>query len=394
MTRIGFAAVGVGGRLTCLVKDLLATHGDKVHLTALCDNSPQALAIAREKLGFEGPTTVDPEEAITTPGTEWVLVGSRNDLHAQQCLQAFAAGKHVFCEKPLATSIGDCIAILDAHRRAGTKLMLGFVLRYLPLFRELHGIIEAGTLGRIVSMEANETLHPAHGGYVMRNWRRWRRYSGPHVLEKGCHDMDLMQWLLDSVPTRVAAFGGCDIFLPENRELAEQIAREAGKPDLWTSWGAWEDLDPFTSGKDIDDNLVAILEFRNGTRATWHQNACDELRPRGMHLCGLKASVDLDLRKNQLDILPIGRENTLPVNIGLEGRGGHHGTDGLIMDDLVRIMTTSAEPAISAMAGVTSAITSLAIDQARQTGRIVDLEPYWKRVEEIAPTIRRQANAT
>lgn len=317
MRSIGFAAIGVGGRLRGLVADLLATHSDKVHLTALCDNSSEALAIARKKLGFEGTTTVNVDEAIATTGTEWVLVGSRNDLHAQQCMKAFAAGKHVFCEKPLATTIDDCIAIRAAQRRAGTKLMLGFVLRYHPLFRELHRIIEAGALGRIVSMEANETLDPGHGGYVMRNWRRLRRYSGPHVLEKGCHDMDLMQWLLDSLPTRVAAFGGCNIFVPENRELADQIAKEAGKPDLWTSWGAWEDLDPFTSDKDIDDNLVAILEYRNGTRATWHQNACDEMRPRGMHMCGLKATVDLDLRKNKLDILPIGQENRLPVNIEL-----------------------------------------------------------------------------
>jgi predicted dehydrogenase len=107
MSRIGFAAIGVGGRLTGLVRDLLATHSDKVHLTALCDNSPEALAIAQKQLGFEGTTTVDADEAIATTGTEWVLIGSRNDLHAQQCMKAFAAGKHVFCEKPLATSEGD-----------------------------------------------------------------------------------------------------------------------------------------------------------------------------------------------------------------------------------------------------------------------------------------------
>ncbi len=380
MTRIGFAAIGVGGRLTYLVNDLLESHGDQVELKALCDNSPEALSIACDKLGFEGTSTIDANEAIGAPGVDWALIGSRNDLHAKHCLAAFAAGKHVFCEKPLATSIDDCIAIQAAHRRAGTSLAMGFVLRYLPLFRELHREIEEGTLGPIISMEANETLHPGHGGYVMRNWRRLRRYSGPHVLEKGCHDMDLIQWLLDSLPTRIAAFGGCDIYVPENRDLAMQLAEEAGKPDLWTSWDTWEDLDPFTSDKDIDDNLVAILEFRNGTRATWHQNACDELRPRGMHLCGLKATADLDLRKNELAIRRIGAEENLDVNIAPEGRGGHGGTDGLIIDDLVRCMTAGADPAISAMAGITSAITCLAIDEARQTGRVVDLEPYWQRL--------------
>ena len=382
MSRIGFAAVGVGGRLTYLVKDLLESHGEAVELKALCDNSPEALRLARDKLAFEGSTTVDAQEAIDAPGVDWVLIGSRNDLHADHCIKAFNAGKHVFCEKPLATSIDDCIAIQAAHRRAGTRLAMGFVLRYLPLFRELHREVEAGTLGRIISMEANETLHPGHGGYIMRNWRRLRRYSGPHVLEKGCHDMDLIQWLLDSLPARVAAFGGLDIYVPENRELAMQIATDAGDPDLWTSWKTWEDLDPFTSDKDIDDNLVAILEFRNGTRVTWHQNACDELRPRGMHICGLKATADLDLRKNELTVRRIGAKEDLDINIDREGRGGHGGTDGLIIDDLVRCMTTGTEPAISAMAGVTSAITCLAIDEARRTGKIVDLEPYWQRLEE------------
>ena len=112
------------------------------------------------------------------PGVEWAMVFSPNCFHAEQIIASFEAGKHVFTEKPLATSIGDCVRIFEAHRRSGRHFATGFVLRYSPIYRKVKALLDAGTIGRILSIDANENIRPEHGAYIMRNWRRRRELSG------------------------------------------------------------------------------------------------------------------------------------------------------------------------------------------------------------------------
>lgn len=100
--------------------------------------------------------------------------------------------------------------------QSGNLFSTGFLLRHSSFYQKVKEIIDSGTLGRIISVEANETLQPAHGGYIMRfarhgvvvpsrlrftrsscrNWRRYRDQTGPHILEKCCHDIDILNWLL------------------------------------------------------------------------------------------------------------------------------------------------------------------------------------------------------
>jgi len=78
-------------------------------------------------------------------------------------------------------------------------------------------------------MEANEILPPEHGGFLMRTWRRYRRYSGSHLLEKCCHDLDWHQALLGSRMVKAASFGGRGIFIPEHQTEMETIDADGSK---------------------------------------------------------------------------------------------------------------------------------------------------------------------
>ena len=64
----------------------------------------------------------------------------------------------------------------------------------------------------MISMEFNETLGFNHGGFIMGDWRRLTENSGTHLLEKCCHDIDLVNWMLESIPVKVASFGGVNFF--------------------------------------------------------------------------------------------------------------------------------------------------------------------------------------
>ena len=100
---------------------------------------------------------------------------------------ALEAGKNVFCEKPLATTLERiCIAIREAARRSGRTFAFGLVLHGIrrDYQRISVEVIRSGAIGRIVSFEFNETLGFNHGGYIFGNWRRERRNAGTNIPRK------------------------------------------------------------------------------------------------------------------------------------------------------------------------------------------------------------------
>jgi hypothetical protein len=77
------------------------------------------------------------------------------------------------------------------------------------------------------------------------------------------------------------------VFLPENKPKDQKVA------DLYESWGlAWEKVDPFESQKDIEDNQVAILEYRNNVRVSFHTNSNSAVTQRKMTICGLQGTIE------------------------------------------------------------------------------------------------------
>ena len=315
-------------------------------------------------------TYLDFNDLLARDDIDWVLIGSKNYLHAGHCIKAFEAGKHVFCEKPLATTIEDCNKIHESHKKSGKLFETGFVLRHAPLYSTIHKMVNIDKkLGKIISVEANETLYPGHGGYIMRNWRKDIKESGPHILEKCCHDIDILSWIIGSVPSYVSAFGGTDIYIPENAPEDEKVR------DLYKTWSqAYDDVDPFESEKTIEDNLVTIMQFRNGVRCSFHTNSNTAWSERRIFICGTKGTIEADLVQNTIKWQVIGESKQ---EIILKTTGLHGGGDIRIIEDLVKCMIENSLPKTSAEQGFISAIICLSIDEARRKNQVVDLEPIW-----------------
>ena len=219
-------------------------------------------------------------------------------LHAQEVdariLAAFAAGKDVFSEKPLATTIEACKEISDAQKRSGRVFATGFVLRYAPMYRRAKELLDSGNFGRLLLIEGNENIAPDHGGYIMCNWRRLTKFAGPHILEKCCHDLDLINWFCNSLPSRVAAFGGRDFFKPENNFLMEKYGEKTFKS--W--WDPHAEKTPFTDDTDLMDNMVSIAEFRNRIRVTFTATMSNAIPERRLSFACTEGTMKLDLYSN------------------------------------------------------------------------------------------------
>jgi predicted dehydrogenase len=212
--KIGISVIAAGGRSQMVVKNLLR-DGERVKIISVFDPNKKQAAAACAAWGQSDIKICDSvQDAINQKGVEWVMIFSPNAFHREQIVGSFAAGKNVFSEKPLATSIEDCKLIYDAHIKSGRQFATGFVLRYAPIYRKVKEILDSGSLGRILSIDTNENIAPDHGAYIMKNWRRHQRLAGPHILEKCCHDLDLINWFTGSIASKVASVRGARLLCP------------------------------------------------------------------------------------------------------------------------------------------------------------------------------------
>ena len=356
---------------------LAAAPAGRIVVTAASDPDSESLTALRGMCGYDFEVVKSEEALARHAKVDWVFIGSWNVVHARQAVAALLAGKNVFCEKPLATTFEDCLAVRDAVKKSGRVFAFGLVLRYSPLYGKIHELVAAGRIGRIISLEFNETLPFNHGGYIFGNWRRRNANAGSHLLEKCCHDLDLVNWITGSLPVRVASFGGRDFFVPANARYVERIGPNAeGKP----AYGTWPDpgrVNPFSEGADIVDNQVAILQYANGVRATFHTNCNAGLPERRMYLCGTEGALRADLCTGIIELQRIGHDSKIE-RIDTDAAGGHGGGDEVMAEGLAGTLLEGRAPLASVEEGVRSCAVAFAIDRALAEGRVVDLASWWK----------------
>jgi len=351
-----------------------------IQLRAVFDPDGEAVARLQGEAGGAPAVCSTHRELCDRSDVDWVMVASPNRYHSEQVVDAFVAGKHVFCQKPMAIATDQCLAMRDAWRSSGRMFNLGFTLRYSPHYRKIVELVSEGRIGRLISMEFNETLEFNHGGFIMSDWRRHRETAGSHLLEKCCHDIDVANWIVGSRARRVATFAGLDFFTPENVGQIERVGPGPNGERPYGSWRKDRDINPFTSDKDITDNQVVILEYESGVRASFHTNSNAAIPERRICLHGTEGSIRADVLIGSLEVRRTGWRTT--VEDHATGVRGMHGEgDDVLADELVASMVRGDAPSVGIREGIESTVTCLAADEAMDSGTVVDLEPYWQKID-------------
>jgi predicted dehydrogenase len=206
-------------------------------LAAIAGRNAEALREAAVRYGYASAYT-DWRELVADPAVQLVDSGGPNYLHAEQCIAAAQAGKHVLCEKPLARSAAEARTMLEAVTRAGVTHMVGFNYRFVPAVRLAHDLIHSGQLGTIHHFRARYLQDWLSDPRAPHTWRLSRATAGSGALgDLGSHVIDLARFLIGE-PTSVSAY-----------------------------------LRTFTSDRpggivDVDDAFAATVEFSSGAIGT------------------------------------------------------------------------------------------------------------------------------
>jgi predicted dehydrogenase len=214
--------------------------------------------------------TTSLDELLADPEIDVVYIGTPNGMHAAEVQSAAAAGKHVFCDKPLATSVEDAEAAVAACRAAGVKLGINFQTRHHPATAEMRELVQSGALGDVLIAECE--ISP--GRKPLGGWRTNPSLAGLGTMNNlGVHAYDLLRYVLGSEVVEATAMldVGHDDELEtlalallrfENGTLAYVNANQAVpdfRPDITLYGVEGRIIGRGVTRPDIDDGSIAVL---------------------------------------------------------------------------------------------------------------------------------------
>ncbi|MGN8115558.1 Gfo/Idh/MocA family protein [Labrys sp. 22185] len=373
--------IGLGYRMGYLAR-IFSLMVPGFTVVGYVDPAPAGLGYMKEH-GIEAGRVHDsPEALLTAEKLDLLMVGSPNAMHLGHIQAGLEHGVKVFAEKPVVTSQEDTFKLLELLRIHGTNsVMVGLVLRYASLYRDLTRMRDEGVLGDIVSIEASEHLAPYHGAFFMRDWRRYQHYSGGFMLEKCCHDIDLYQGLVGSRPVRVASFGGRRTFLPGNAPTAVGINDMEvyhRKPSGWLSTDK-----VFDSDADIIDFQVAIVEFENGVALNFHTNINVPDQFRRFCVIGSKGMAEGDFVRNYFRVHDARTSQKLiDKSYEVTELSAHYGADEQMAADIGKHLIDGAPLPVSVVDALAAGLTAIKMDEARASRAVLDLTDSWRRFDE------------
>lgn len=185
--RVGVAGLGRLGRTH------LANVAERVPTLELAHVADAVEPVAREAGARCGvPWTTSFPEMLADPALEAVVIATPTPLHAEMVEQAAAAGKHIFCEKPVALTVADGLRAVAAARAAGVRLQIGFHRRFDPHWRAAMARIAAGDLGRVyLYRAAMRDMQPPSLDYL--------KDSGGLFLDMLIHEFDAARWMVGEI---------------------------------------------------------------------------------------------------------------------------------------------------------------------------------------------------
>jgi predicted dehydrogenase len=139
--------------------------------------------------------TTDASEVIDSPDIDLVYICVPTAGHKELALRAAQRGKHIFCEKPLATNLADVEEMVAAVSQAGVKAGVGLVLRHSPVYTVLRALTEDSRLGRLMAIIFRDDQFFPIQGHYQSEWRKDHRQVGSGtLLEHSIHDVDILRW--------------------------------------------------------------------------------------------------------------------------------------------------------------------------------------------------------
>lgn len=412
------AILGCGARGGGYGKHMFSVP-EKYKIVSICDINTKILDRFSKMWGIEEKDLyTDENEFLKERRADILVIGTQDRDHVRMCIKALELGYHILLEKPISPVKEELLALLEAHKKYPQNVVVCHVLRYAPGFIKIKELIDNKDIGDLRVIEWTEQVaywHQSHS-FVRGNWRRDDETS-PMIMQKCCHDLDLLQYYVGDKCETVFSTGELSFFKEENQPEGASdrcadckfikscpYSAEHHYIDRWYQRGAkaedWpfnvvcKDL-PLTEEKirkaytenqygqcvfkcdnTVVDNQTVSMKFKNGVKVNMLMTGFTADPSRKATFYGTMGEIRFNDGEDYIDLVKFGQK---PVRFKIsdlvdedKSGYGHGGGDVIMVDSLYdMIFNKDSKVTTSLEASVESHLMALCAEESRKTGKVI-----------------------
>lgn len=415
--------VGTGVRGTSFWgKRIVENYGDITEFVGLCDINPGRLKLAQKTMKVDCPVYTDFDLMVAETKPDLVMVTTMDSTHHEYIIRAMELGVNVLTEKPLTTDEVKAQAIIDTEKRTGKKVIVGFNYRYATLVTAIKEQLAKKPTGEITSVDFHWYLNTYHGASYFRRWHGERDKSGTLLVHKATHHFDLLNWLIDSDPVEVVAYGDLEHYGKNNKFRGANCRNCAYTDKCQYYWDITKDkrsyqlyvenekYDGYIRDNclwrdeiDIYDKMAVQIKYANNVQVSYSLTTYSPYEGWRIAFNGkngrLESWLDIPWRRqekiNQAELHAAEMNQSETGNVRYDeiffqenfkqdheiikveaAKGGHGGGDTRLQDKIFRTpdMADPLKHAATSRDGVMSAIIGIAARKSIEEGRAIKIE--------------------
>lgn len=309
-----------------------------------------------------------------------VFIGSSDCYHYQNLMVALDYKVPVYCEKPLVQTVEHCRDTLNKWKANPIVFCGGLELRYSPLSMQVKELIVEGTIGKPFLVTAYEGV-PGHGMHSHPIYRV-KETGRSLLLQKGVHDIDLINWFLgEPIPVMVSGSGGLNFYGPENRPDNHQcdpndLKRSFTAPYLNNTTFESELKCPYEDGVDMEDNYLILTDYAGGVRSSFTLAYNSPNYYHEFLIIGTEGKINAIYRHKantaEIRIMQNSKpENEIIIRPALSG--GHGGGDPAIVHDFIEAIRNNCQPKAGMQATHDAALIASAAQDSIEQKQMIKL---------------------
>ena len=418
MDKLKVILIGAGNRGTTYT-DIMADMPEKFQVVAVAAPIESRREYIREKHQIPAEMCFNDWSEVLALGkiADIALIATMDQGHFEPAMKAIELKYDLLLEKPVSPSPAECQQIAKAAEENGVKVIVCHVLRYTSLFMQLKDLLDSGRIGDIISINHEEcvgNVHQSHS-FVRGNWGNSDR-SSCMLLQKSCHDMDILQWLIGKKCKKVQCFGALTYFKEKNApegspdyciegcpkgEICPYNAVKLYLDDKKNDWfrtTCTRVADPddedvkkaisttqygkcvFKCDNNVVDHQTVNLLFEDDVTVTFSMNAFNK-GGRFMHIMGTKGEIHAAMDGDTpIEVYTFEDKKTETISMSAkDGIGGGHGggDEGIVAtlyDYLTGIYTGKSVSDISVSCN--NHLIVFAAEESRKNHVVVDFDEY------------------
>ena len=421
MKKLKAIVIGAGSRGMCYSNKML-NYPDKFEVVAVAEPMGYKRKHLQKMYNIPDEMCFESWEGLLDLGkiADFAVIATRDRQHYAPTMKAISLGYDLLLEKPIAPTPQECVDVAKAAEANGVKVVVCHVLRYAPMFIAIKDIIDKGELGEIISINHEEcvgNIHQSHS-FVRGNWGNSKE-SSTMLLQKSCHDLDILQWLLGKECKKIQSFGKLTHFKAENapERCTDGCPHEESCPysaiklylnskdDHWFRPMAAHDIERenfiptdsdvlkglqtskygkcvYKCDNDVVDHQTVNMLFEDDITVTFTMNAFNE-GGRYIHIMGTKGELRAAMKdKSPIEITDIITKEKRTVDSDARDGilGGHGGGDDRIVLALYDYFTEGKgkEKITEADISCRNHMLVFAAERSRETGETVDVSNFMR----------------